>query len=193
MICEAFADNQCIYVDVSYNDTGCEGILEETETVNMYYKCCDASTEKCNYEDISLDNCVESTAYKEFVSTLFDCRWGTYSVHENYPCDMEFPSSESDCDELFLEYNQASYQCYCSAYKLIYDRLSPESKALMQDYIDKELNMQLEGYNGVIDCGANLACNLTTGQVTNDPTGNDANCRVYLFAFVSRLFVYILC
>ena len=208
-ICEAFADNQCIKINTTWTwDTDCDGVYENY-TLQRYIYCCDASTENCNYANISTSDCIEGEAgqaYGERYKNLQECRWGPNSEYAKYDCDDSI--TELTCEGI-LGLRQSEMECWCSAYKVLYDRVSTGTKALLQSEVDGLYVGKMDDWNEVLGCDIQLYCDLSTGIVSttsapnmtnvgatntiNTPNDNDSGIcgDVYFIAVVWVIFVCV--
>ena len=161
IFCEAFADNKCIYLNSTFTKTYCDDDIIDTDNFNFYLKCCDASsTDNCNYQDILLNDCTQSTDYEQYYSLIYECMYGNTSVYQQYLCDDTI--TELTCDGIY-NLNKAKIDCDCTGYKFIYDRISQSSKILLQNKINQVFNGQFDSWNKVLGCDITISCDVSTG------------------------------
>ena len=143
-------------------------------------------------QTIQLSDCVEnegSQAYEDLFKEYYGCVFGDGSAYKELECDDSI--TELTCDGIY-NYNKAQTGCLCSAYKVLYDRVSAPSQALLQQDLDEQLEGQFDDWEEILGCTINdLRCNLATGVVT-DRSGA-YNGKVHVVALLWAILSYILC
>ena len=184
--CEAFADDQCIYVDTGYSHNNCYGETE-IERLSKYFKCCDAATNgaNCNDEDISISDsdCTRSKDYEDLWLALRKCMYE--SEFYEFIDECYDKGNQLSCDE-FEGILNIFGECQCKFFAGIYGRVSNETQAALQMYIDGIYD-SFSPSNKVLDCDVDLKCNLTELS----ETANDGAGKVYFIAVLWAISAYI--
>ena len=161
--CEAFADDQCVYINEEFTYTDCYGVTQ-TDTLSAYLKCC--TGDNCNHEiEPTTSGCSKNTVLENAYEDYYDCIYGSGSTYQKYACDESI--SEINCDGIY-NFNKAQAECYCGFYSVAYNRLSDATKLKYQNYIDESLEDLFKEWNDLLGCDIELKCILATGVVTDN-------------------------
>jgi len=159
VVCEAFSDNKCTYIDVELTGTNCDGETE-TENIKQYTYCCRTS-DNCNHVDIDISSCTRSTDFEDLYKGYWDCVYDYDSDAGELLCDDSV--DEITCNGLLTVYRQQS-KCICNVYGDLYDKVSSGTKTLLQQEINSVMEQYSE-WNDVFGCNINLECDLAKGGV----------------------------
>ena len=162
-LCEAFAEDNCIYYNTNLSYTDCGGVVY-TERLYGYEQCCKG--DNCNYDisDVDLDSCTRSTEFEEFWRSVYECQSiEPGSFLDRYLCD---DVDEISCEILELIFREQA-ECECGLGTILNALVSDE----IQGFVKENINEYLKGFsewNDVFGCDINLSCDTETGEVIND-------------------------
>ena len=156
-VCEAFANDRCIFTDLNYTALDCDGSILGDFGGKSYQYCCIG--DNCNYEDIDITSCTQSTEYEEIVLNWYDCLYAEDSAYYRLLCDDEV--EEITCNDLSDTFEQQG-GCFCDFYAAFYDKVSDGTKDMLQDNIDTWME-QYSNYNEIYGCDIDLYCDLASG------------------------------
>ena len=157
IFCEAWANNKCIWYDLSISIPDCDGTSRDIVSQTQYQYCC--TGDECNYEDIDISTCSQSTEYESMADEYWDCYFDQTTDAWDIMCNDDL--TEVTCSDLLVIFTQRA-GCLCDNYAGVYDKVGDETKVLMQDDINAQLQ-EFSAWNDVLGCNINLECDLSDG------------------------------